>query len=363
MMESILDEPAEEDFVHFLKYALVVKNIEDTLARFAIKKSASDLEDLASIAKAGLIIANRAVSVSWVKNTCTGYFAKVKSILYLSRARAVIRLCLSGLQLDVSSLNKEKSFALENLMNAIDLASEVGIETLVYNGAVEVWNLYRSISTDATGAEKDWLNLFVKICAILNKLRIKDSSIFVNMSAASVLLLLDEYKAASESKSKPKPGAKAGKEDLSLAILAQADEICQCAISKTDASFESKVYLITVWAQLACVKTDAGIEPIENQGDLARLLSSLELAELSAGSQITVDVQSVLAKAVCSYKNCDLNSQNIQLETLLRVIQVALNKDLLKLSYGCLHELHTLGINESSQSAETKKVCKLTPHY
>lgn len=337
-----------------------MKNIEDTLNRFSIGKSARDLEDLASIAKAGLIIANRAVSVSWVKNTHTGYFAKVKSILYIFRARAVIILCLFGPQLDVSSLNKEKTFVLENLTGAIDMASEIGIDTIVFNGAVEMWNLYRSIKTDTIGAEKEWLNLFIKLCPVLNKLRMKDSSIFVNMSAASVLLILDEYKTASETKSKFKAGAKPGKEDQSLVFLSQADEICQSAISKTNASFESTVYIITVWAQLLCVKTEAGMEPIEDQGDLVRLLSSLELAELSAGSQITVDVQSVLSKAVCSFKNSKITSQSIQLETLLRVTQVAMKKDLLKFSYGCLQELQAVGVNEISQSPETKKVCKLT---
>jgi hypothetical protein len=161
---------------------------------------------------------------------------------------------------------------------------------------------------------------------------------------------------ASENKAKVKLGAKAGKDDGLPSPIAQADDICQAAISKIDASFESKIYITTVWAELASVKAEEKLEPIDHLGDLARLLTSLELSELAADSKITLEIQPVLSAAISSFHQVGLSSRKIQFETLLRIIQVAMKKDLDKLAYGCLHEIQALGLDVVPLDAGIGKV-------
>ena len=265
------------------------------------------------------------------------------ALIHLNRAQS-LRCLLPKNQDEIAISDDDQNNILKSLLKSIDIGSSLNHEWTIHNAAVEIWNFYRSSIKTQLSLSIEWPSSLKRVYDILLPLPKLNPSLFVNVAASHSQFLIKEYRTLTDAKPKTKTVSKgnAPKDDPALLILQQSEEILKEATHRTPCSLESKLYLLGVWCQMICSKSDVILEPISDVDDITRLLSSLEIAELPSEKLVQLDLRDLLQSAAYDGKLLTTISPKMQIETLIRITQLSLTQELYDIAFGCLKTISEL---------------------
>lgn len=274
----------------------------------------------------------------YLKNPLNTYYQEKKASIYIIKARSLQKAFFEkNSRLD--QLEFERNTIIESLLNCCHITKDF----LQFNAVTELWNFYQKHYKEHNNTY--WTSIFQKLYLCLQEATVlHDYSLFKYIAGTYALMLLreaQEHASSGNSKDSSKPKvmkgtAKGGKEDTPLSYLLEAEEIINESLIKAPYMVESQLFLISVWCQLHCTKSDKNLEPISNIDEITNLFSCLEISGLSFEKREGLSVDDLLKKMIFTALASSSLPIVLRIEIIARISQFAITENFYSTASGCL---------------------------
>jgi hypothetical protein len=279
-----------------------------------------------------------------LKKSVDFYYQEKKAEIYVIKSKSIQK---AFFELDSRSDNRdlERNLIIEDLQNGCQIAKSIQHFNIQINACTELWNFYQKYYKGQ--ANSYWTSIFEKLYTSLQEsTMLNDYSLYKYVAATYSWMLLKETPVAAPiniaketSKAKPAKGnakGPAAKEDAPSSNLVQAEEIINDALIKSPYTVESQLFLVSVWCQMHCAKSEKSPEPISNVDQITELFSSLEISGLPQERREGVSVDNLLKRMILTaLTSADLSSI-LQIEIIARISQFAITERYFSTASGCL---------------------------